>query len=76
LEQVRTSYLTVREDHAGDTGSAGALSVFICNDNIPTAQSFADGNRSCDSSDYSGGSCLVMRRVDINSNNSAIFTRV
>jgi hypothetical protein len=44
LEQVRTNSqgLAIREDHAGDTGSAGALSVFICYDNVPAAQCFAD----------------------------------
>jgi hypothetical protein len=31
-----------RQNHAGDTGSAGALSVFICDHNIPTAQSPSD----------------------------------
>jgi hypothetical protein len=44
LEQVRTNSkgLAIREDHAGDTGSAGALSVFICDDNVPAAQSFTN----------------------------------
>jgi hypothetical protein len=41
-ERALTDLLTLREDHAGDTGGAGALSVFICNDDIPAAESFAD----------------------------------
>jgi hypothetical protein len=52
LERVLTRFSNVTlakrgsnsfgKNHAGDTGGAGALSVFICNDDIPAAESFAD----------------------------------
>jgi hypothetical protein len=34
--------VSFRQNHTSDTGSAGALSVFICNHNIPAAQCFTD----------------------------------